>query len=297
MTNFKYAIKRTICCVHLVNNINKKTTAKFVYVTGGPVICERKEVIYEKSRASCQRTHAADGNVKYSDNQSAQSEDFVVTENECYEPPELWSNEDVRNSFGFDSLPGFGGVNTRNNGDNNQILPTESETVYYEPPKEDDVDDDASKRAEMKRQESEMTEDSIYENCEANRGTIASLEQSQCLQDTDEDYYEIPENKNLNSKQTFEGELIKDKTSEKLTNEKGSDETRFTQVNMRNGSVVSIDTRFLHLSKDDLDSEHTYVNGNAVNIKDFYVTPKYTYGQETKKSVRGSEHIYDIPKI
>lgn len=201
------------------------------------------------------------------------------------------------NSFGFDSLPGFGGVNTGNNGVNNQTFTNETESVYYEPPIEDDVDDDASKRAEMKRQESEMTEDSIYENCEANRGTITSLEQRQCSQDTDDDYYEIPENKNLTSKQTSEGELIENKDSEKVTNEKGSNEPRFTQVNMRNGSVVSIDTRFLNLSQDDLNSEHTYVNGYAVNIKDFYVTPKYTYGQEMKKSVRGSEHIYDVPKI
>lgn len=196
------------------------------------------------------------------------SEDIVVTENECYEPPELWSNDDVRHSFGTNASNDVTGAN-------------EIESIYYEPPVENE-EDDASRRAELKRQESEMTADSIYENCEAKRGTITTSKQG--CDDDYADYYEIPENTQHNPASSAN---------------KNEDVPTFTQVNMRNGSIVTIDERFPHLSKEDLDSDHTYVNEKVIkDVKDYYVTPKYTYGTAViKKKVHNKEHIYDIPKF
>ncbi|XP_045179530.2 uncharacterized protein LOC123539113 [Mercenaria mercenaria] len=245
-------------------------------VTGRSTICERKEIIYEKSRASCQRTNSEEDKVNYGDNKSMESEDFVVTENECYEPPELWSNDDVIHSFGTNTCH------------DDVTHANEIESIYYEPPVENE-EDDASKRAEMKRQESEMTEESVYENCEASRGTIKTSKQMHAVENND-DYYEIPENtKSISTKES----------NTNITEETEMDIPKFTQVNMRNGSIVTIDERYPHLSKEDLDSEHTYVNEKIPDDeKHFYVTPKYSYGIGMQENKRDSkEHIYDIPKF
>lgn len=67
---------------------------------GRETMCERKEITYATSRVSFQRPSvdggkAADVNTPDVGQLREESEEEVVTENLYYEPPELWSEEDV----------------------------------------------------------------------------------------------------------------------------------------------------------------------------------------------------------
>lgn len=279
-------------------------------VTGRDTICERKEIIYETSRVSCQRASVDDG-VRSVEVGSTQSEEYeVITENILYEPPELWSNDDVRRSFGYrhdvrDDVR-FNANLMDNPNENLKVedKAKENGSLYYEPPDEGDYSSD--KKSEMKRKESQT---SVYENCQVSGGNIKLEDEKSGSPHVSERSYEIPE-------------CVLDKGEEESQSEQRQvSECKFeneelpgiTVVNMRNGSIVTIDERDvarLHLPGDNVtgekvaefsdgdfsDSEHVYVNAKSVSRKDeFYVTPKYHYGLGMQ-FMEDKNSIYDTPK-
>lgn len=67
---------------------------------GRETMCERKEITYSTSRVSFQRPSVdsgkvADVNIQDIGQLKEESEEELVTENLYYEPPELWSDDDV----------------------------------------------------------------------------------------------------------------------------------------------------------------------------------------------------------
>ena len=70
---------------------------------GRETMCERKEITYATSRVSFQRPSVDGGkspevNIQDIGKLTEDSEEDVVTENMYYEPPQLWSEEDVNNT-------------------------------------------------------------------------------------------------------------------------------------------------------------------------------------------------------
>lgn len=256
-------------------------------------MCDRKEIIYETSRVSYQRTHSVEDRTRYDENQPARPEEYeVITENECYEPPELWSNDDARLSFvhqGDDSICCF-----ENKDSEAQRFNNETETIYYEPP----VDDSPSRRAEMKRQESEIPEESIYENYEVSNGTMKAPTEDQ-HSDVEDSSYEIPDNTRCNcaiESKTESNNMTSDTANINQDNNKAIPD--INQVNMRNGSVVTIE-RYPNFSKEDLDGDHIYVNEKLKSDVNDYAIPRNVLGIQgiQDNADPDGEHIYDIPKF
>lgn len=201
---------------------------------------------------------------------------------------------------------------------------TDDERIYYEPP----VDMENSRKRKVGVVEAVdqtfMTEDSVYENCDVEHGFIT-------FENATENLYEPVPEEFINDEVTDSSNAVKpvfenngiecDKTdagdlagnhaqTQNVTMDKcpsypdvvGHDNGKglnVADVNANRGDKLStIDSLF---SKEDLDSDHLYVNGNVNNNpSNFYVTPKYSYEQEVVVTTTSDrvkkESIYDVPK-
>lgn len=247
--------------------------------------CERTEIIYETSRKSYVRTFSGDKNknATNADKLSTISSEVyeVITENQCYEPPQLWSSNDVMNSFDSDDVITTGSteniVKSRQQEDG-------QESVYYEPP---DESKEQAHIAEMKRKESEMSNESIYENFGFERDLADN-------NDENENSYEVPANCVCDKdKEASVNSETDTKVNKAATGEADADKDGVSVVRMRNGSIVKFDEK-----TNSLKYEPIYANEKIVRDSGkFYCTPKYTYGLSVKDKKFEDNHIYDIPKL
>ncbi|KAL4216949.1 hypothetical protein ACF0H5_023407 [Mactra antiquata] len=242
-------------------------------------MCERSEIIYETSRKSYQRHFSGDNQNITADKVSRASSEIyeVITENQLYEPPELWSTNDA---MSFDS-----DVDMRT-GSKDDIVNSgkqdgDEEAVYYEPPDESKEKTDI---AEMKRKESEMTDESVYENFGFDREIMEMDEPTEIIENS----YEIPA-KRLSD---IDDKIQDNNASDKSRDSFDENNDGVSKVRMRNGSIVTFDEK-----TNTLKYEPIYANAKMMRESgNFYVTPKYTYGLSMNDSKPNEDHIYDIPK-
>lgn len=196
---------------------------------------------------------------------------------------------------------------------------TDEERIYYEPP----VDMENSRRRKVGTVDpmdtAFITEDSVYENCDVEHGFIT-------FENAKEDVYE-PIKETLDNKEPDSVKPASDgwgsgnstgDTTDSQTQNMDTDQCPSYPDVVEQGcehiqgvaddvSANTANTQFFIdslFSKEDLDGDHLYVNGNVNNNpSNYYVTPKYSYGQQQNVMVvQGSsdhvkkESIYDVPK-
>lgn len=207
----------------------------------------------------------------------------------------------------FGSLKNQGCVNT--------ILAKEAcangfddDRIYYEPP----VDGENSKCRNADTGKlgvpGFMREESVYENCVVEDGMTKMDDE------TDNLYEQVPD-EFKKTRVRFDDNVVTRSVDDGVDTRNDCSVTQnqpdcacpsYSDVAEDNNNQLSDkckDERTVPLncmySEDDLNGDHIYVNGTVANsVNHFYVTPKYSYEQETVVSgtAHKEESIYDVPK-
>ena len=200
---------------------------------------------------------------------------------------------------------------------------TDDDRIYYEPP----VEAENSRRRKLGHSETQgiVIEDSVYENCEMDQGFITFVNEVENVYEPIKEHLETEGNtdsvENGSKGISDERHEMNNDNGSEFGNKKESltqnlekrecpsypdvienDAENIIGLNGESGKSDKdkLDSMF---SKEDLDSDHLYVNGNVDHnsASHFYVTPKYSYGQAqmaamTESNREKKESIYDVPK-
>lgn len=177
----------------------------------------------------------------------------------------------------------------------------DDERIYYEPPDESDNNCSQICRTVINDAPAFQREDSVYENCEVEKGVVKMGNGSEPLGQVQSNNVEnssdgLSKNKDLSSN-------CSDKKS--LTQRRECPSYKQVTENGRNEHVNSVKdiqkpmTDLTNTSRGE-DEDHVYINGNVNhNLGQFYVTPKHHYSQGERTACNqldNEDRIYDVPK-